>query len=83
MPAHGFALVFALFSLQLCAFKLLPFAGLNGGQALLAIARGGRPFVAWEETAAKWLLLPGLAILLAWLAWLAAFAWHGWKSIGM
>ncbi|MED5613954.1 site-2 protease family protein [Janthinobacterium sp. P210005] len=77
---HGFALVFALFSLKLCAFNLLPFAGLNGGQALLAIARGGRPFVAWEETAAKWLLLPGLAIL---LAWLAAFAWHGWKSIGM
>src|SRR5450830_120360 len=47
---HGFALVFALFSLKLCAFNLLPFAGLNGGQALLAIARGGRAFVAWEET---------------------------------
>ncbi|MEG0880204.1 MAG: hypothetical protein RSH52_02930 [Janthinobacterium sp.] len=72
--------MFALFSLQLCAFKLLPFAGLNGGQALLAIARGGKPFVAWEEAAAKWLSLPGLAIL---LAWLVAFAWHGWKSMGM
>lgn len=73
---HGFALVFALFSLKLCAFNLLPFAGLNGGQALLAIARGGKPYVAWEETAAKWLLLPGLAIL---LAWVAAFGWYGWK----
>ncbi|MDN2715630.1 hypothetical protein [Janthinobacterium sp. SUN120] len=72
--------MFALFSLKLCAFNLLPFAGLNGGQVLLAIARGGKPFVAWEEAAAKWLLLPGLAIL---LAWLAAFAWHGWKSMGM
>ncbi|MBW3497656.1 site-2 protease family protein [Janthinobacterium sp. NKUCC08_JDC] len=73
---HGFALVFALFSLKLCAFNLLPFAGLNGGQALLAIARGGKPYVAWEETAAKWLLLPGLAVL---LAWVAAFGWYGWK----
>lgn len=73
---HGFALVFALFSLKLCAFNLLPFAGLNGGQALLAIARGGKPYVAWEESVAKWLMLPGLAIL---LAWVAAFGWYGWK----
>jgi membrane-associated protease RseP (regulator of RpoE activity) len=72
---HGFALVFALFSLKLCAFNLLPFAGLNGGQALLAIARGGKPYVAWEETVAKWLLLPGLAILLAWAAALAVYCW--------
>lgn len=76
---HGFALVFALFSLKLCAFNLLPFAGLNGGQALLAIARGGQPYVAWEESVTKWLLLPGLAIM---LAWLAAFGWYGWKSMG-
>lgn len=73
---HGFALVFALFALKLCAFNLLPFAGLNGGQALLAIARGGRPFVAWEETLAKWLLLPGLAILLAWATALAVYCWR-------
>jgi membrane-associated protease RseP (regulator of RpoE activity) len=77
---HGFALVFALFSLKLCAFNLLPFAGLNGGQALLAIARGGKPYVTWEETAAKWLLLPGLAIL---LAWVAAFGWYGWQALGL
>ncbi|AYM77711.1 hypothetical protein D9M09_19325 [Janthinobacterium agaricidamnosum] len=76
---HGFALVFALFSLKLCAFNLLPFAGLNGGQALLSIARGGKPYVTWEETAAKWLLLPGLAIL---LAWAAAFGWYGWQALG-
>ncbi|AQR70648.1 hypothetical protein BZG29_21795 [Janthinobacterium sp. LM6] len=76
---HGFALVFTLFSLKLCAFNLLPFAGLNGGQALLAIARGGKPYVTWEETAAKWLLLPGLAVL---LAWLVAFGWYGWKIMG-
>jgi len=76
---HGFALVFALFSLKLCAFNLLPFAGLNGGQVLLAIARGGQPYVAWEETAAKWLLLPGLAIF---LAWVMAFGWHGWQAMG-
>ncbi|NHQ94092.1 hypothetical protein GYK42_27370 [Janthinobacterium lividum] len=75
---HGFALVFALFSLKLCAFNLLPFAGLNGGQALLAIARAGKPYVAWEETAAKWLLLPGLAIL---LAWIVAFGWYGWQAM--
>ena len=75
---HGFALVFALFSLKLCAFNLLPFAGLNGGQALLAIARGGKPYVAWEESVAKWLLLPGLAIL---LAWVAAFGWYGWQAM--
>lgn len=73
---HGFALVFALFSLKLCAFNLLPFAGLNGGQALLAIARGGRAFVAWEETLTKWMLLPGLAILLAWAAALAVYCWR-------
>ena len=73
---HGFALVFALFSLKLCAFNLLPFAALNGGQALLAIARGGKPYVAWEETVAKWLLLPGLAILLAWTAALAVYCWR-------
>lgn len=73
---HGFALVFALFALKLCAFNLLPFAGLNGGQALLAIARGGKPYVAWEETAAKWILLPGLAILLAWAAALAVYCWR-------
>ena len=75
---HGFALVFALISLKLCAFNLLPFAGLNGGQALLAIARGGRAFVAWEETLTKWMLLPGLAIL---LAWIVAFGWYGWKTM--
>ena len=73
---HGFALVFALFSLKLCAFNLLPFGGLNGGQALLAIARGGRPFVAWEETLTQWLLLPGLAILLAWATALAVYCWR-------
>ncbi|MGV8870634.1 MAG: site-2 protease family protein [Janthinobacterium svalbardensis] len=73
---HGFALVFALFSLKLCAFNLLPFAGLNGGQALLAIARGGRAFVAWEETLTKWMLLPGLAILLAWVVALAVYCWR-------
>ena len=73
---HGFALVFALFALKLCAFNLLPFAGLNGGQALLAIARAGRPFVAWEATLAKWLLLPGLAIMLAWAAALAVYCWR-------
>ncbi|OEZ46343.1 peptidase family M50 [Janthinobacterium sp. MP5059B] len=73
---HGFALAFALFSLKLCALNLLPFAGLNGGQALLAIARGGKPYVTWEETAAKWLLLPGLAILLAWAAALAVYCWR-------
>ena len=73
---HGFALVFSLFSLKLCAFNLLPFAGLNGGQALLAIARGGRAFVAWEETLTKWMLLPGLAILLAWAAALAVYCWR-------
>lgn len=77
---HGFALVFALFSLKLCAFNLLPFAGLNGGQALLAIARGGKPYVAWEETAAKRLMLPGLAVL---LAWVAALAWHGWQAMSV
>ncbi|MDN2702185.1 hypothetical protein O0881_09290 [Janthinobacterium sp. SUN100] len=48
MPAHGFALVFALFSLQLCAFKLLPFAGLNGGQALLAILLAWLAAFAWH-----------------------------------
>lgn len=73
---YGFALVFALFSLKLCAFNLLPFAGLNGGQALLAIARGGRAFVAWEEPLTKWMLLPGLAILLAWAAALAVYCWR-------
>ncbi|PHV25279.1 hypothetical protein CSQ93_25165 [Janthinobacterium sp. BJB426] len=77
---HGFALLFALFSLKLCAFNLLPFAGLNGGQALLAIARGGRAFVAWEETVTKWVLLPGLAVL---LAWVAALAVYGWRAPGL
>ncbi|MGK5065443.1 site-2 protease family protein [Janthinobacterium sp. LB3P112] len=76
--AHAYPLAFALFATKLCAFNLLPFAGLNGGQALLAIARGGKPYVAWEETAAKWLLLPGLAIL---LAWVAAFGWYGWQAM--
>ncbi|MGK5028438.1 site-2 protease family protein [Janthinobacterium sp. MDT1-19] len=75
---HGFGLVFALFSLKLCAFNLLPFAGLNGGQALLAIARGGKPFVAWEATVTKWLLLPGLAVL---LAWVVALGWYAWKAL--
>ncbi|MBE3023145.1 hypothetical protein GQ37_024875 [Janthinobacterium sp. BJB1] len=78
--AHACPLVFAVFSLKLCAFNLLPFGGLNGGQALLAIARGGKPFVAWEETAAKWLLLPGLAIL---LAWAAAFGLHAWQAMSL
>lgn len=76
---HGFASVFALFTVKLCAFNLLPFAGLNGGQALLAIIRGGKPYVAWEEPLAKWLLLPGLAIL---LAWLVAVGWYGWRALG-
>lgn len=76
---HGFALVCALVGLKLCAFNLLPFGGLTGGQALLALARGGKPYVAWEETVAKWLLLPGLAVL---LAWLVAFGFYCWKAMG-
>ena len=76
---HGFALVAALVSVKLCAFNLLPFGGLNGGQALLALARGGKPYVAWEATVAKWLLLPGLAVA---LAWLVAFGVYGWKMVG-
>ena len=76
---HGFMLVFALVSVKLCAFNLLPFGGLTGGQALLAIARGGKPYVAWEEIVAKWLLLPGLAVL---LAWLVAFGLYCWKATG-
>lgn len=74
--AHGFALVAALVSVKLCALNLLPFGGLTGGQLLLALARGGKPHVTWEETVAKWLLLPGLAIL---LAWLGAFGVYGWR----
>ena len=77
--AHGFALLAALVSVKLCALNLLPFGGLNGGQALLALARGGKPYVAWEETVAKWLLLPGLAVL---LAWLVAFGVYCWKAAG-
>ncbi|APA67431.1 site-2 protease family protein [Janthinobacterium sp. 1_2014MBL_MicDiv] len=76
---HSFAEVFALFAVKLCAFNLLPFAGLNGGQALLALLRGGKPSAAWEESVTKWLLLPGLAIV---LAWLAAFGWYGWRAAG-
>lgn len=75
--SHGFAAVFALLALKLCAFNLLPFAGLNGGQILLALARGGKPYAAWEETVTKWLLLPGLAVT---LSWLAALAWFCWKT---
>lgn len=74
--SHGFVLMFALVSVKLCAFNLLPFGGLTGGQALLALARGGKPYVAWEETVSKWLLLPGLAVL---LAWLVAFGWYCWR----
>ena len=74
---HSFALVFALVSVKLCAFNLLPFGGLAGGQVLLAIARGGKPYVAWEETVAKWLLLPGLAVA---LAWLVAFGFYCWSQ---
>jgi membrane-associated protease RseP (regulator of RpoE activity) len=73
---HGFVLVFALVSVKLCALNLLPFGGLNGGQALLALARGGKPYVAWEETVAKWLLLPGLAVLLAWLVAFGVYCWR-------
>lgn len=76
---HGFMQVAALVSVKLCALNLLPFGGLTGGQALLAIARGGKPYAAWEETVAKWLLLPGLAVL---LAWLAAFGFYCWKATG-
>lgn len=77
---HSFVLVFALVSVKLCALNLLPFGGLNGGQALLALARGGKPYVAWEETVAKWLLLPGLAVLLAWLVAFGVYCWR--HSIG-
>lgn len=77
---HGFVLAFALVSVKLCAFNLLPFGGLTGGQVLLAIARGGKPYVAWEETVAKWLLLPGLAVLLAWLVAFGVYCWP--HSIG-
>lgn len=76
---HGFAAVFALLAIKLCAFNLLPFAGLNGGQILLTLLRGGRPYVAWEETVAKWLLLPGMAVA---LSWLAALGFYCWQAMG-
>ena len=74
--SHGFALVAALVSVKLCAFNLLPFGGLSGGQVLLALARGGKPYVAWEETVAKWLLLPGLGVALAWLVAFGVYCWR-------
>ena len=74
---NGFAMVFALISLKLCAFNLLPFGGLTGGQVLMALARGGKPYVSWEENVSKWLLLPGLAVT---LAWLVAFGFYCWSQ---
>lgn len=74
--SHGFALVAALVSVKLCAFNLLPFGGLSGGQVLLALARGGKPYLAWEETVAKWLLLPGLGVALAWLVAFGVYCWR-------
>ena len=72
---NGFAMVFALISLKLCAFNLLPFGGLTGGQVLMALARGGKAYVWWEEKVSKWLLLPGLAVTLAWLVAFGFFCW--------
>jgi len=77
--SHDFVAVFALVALKLCALNLLPVGGMNGGQIMLALARGGKPYAPWEEKAAQWLLLPGLAIV---LSWLLALGWYCWTTLG-
>jgi len=70
---HTLPLAFALLTTKLCAFNLLPFAGLNGGQALLNLLRWGKPDAPWQASAMIWMLIPGLAIL---ASWVAALAYH-------
>ncbi|MFZ4875501.1 site-2 protease family protein [Janthinobacterium sp. Mn2066] len=71
-------MAFALLTTKLCAFNLLPFAGLNGGQALLNLLRWGKPDAPWQASASSWLLLPGIAIL---ASWMAALAYHFLQKI--
>ena len=63
---NSFALVLGLVATKLAAYNLLPFGGLNGGQALMNLVKWGRPHVRWEEPVGRWLLVPTLVLFINW-----------------
>lgn len=71
---QGFVAIIGLVCAKLGAVNLLPLATFNGGQALLNLAKMGRPEVAWEESWGRWNLWASLLLLGAWVVALGAFA---------
>lgn len=73
-PVDAIALVFV----KLAAFNLLPLATLSGGQALMILAKGGRPYAPWEEAVTRCSLFPLFAIAISWAIALAYWASQHW-----
>lgn len=70
---HGFVAILGLVCAKLGAVNLLPLATFNGGQALVNLAKWGRPEVVWEEAWGRWSLWGSLLLLGAWVVALGAF----------
>ena len=70
---RGFVAILGLVCAKLGALNLLPLATFNGGQALVNLAKRGRPEVAWEGAWGQWSLWASLLLLGAWLLALGFF----------
>ncbi|EYF05009.1 site-2 protease family protein [Chondromyces apiculatus] len=65
---QGFVAVVGVLAAKIAALNLLPLPMLNGGQALLALLRGGRSALPrWQDVLHKVLILPSLAFGLSWM----------------
>lgn len=64
---HSSSAVVALVLVKLSAFNLLPFAGFNGGSALMALLGWGRQDLAWQQKVTSALGILGLITLSSWL----------------
>ncbi len=74
---HGVLSTFALVATKLSAFNLLPLSAVNGGQALIILAKWGRPSTVWENAVTQWLALPAIILL---FGWVLAFGCWVWRS---
>lgn len=61
----SFIEILAVTAVKMTAMNLLPFPNLNGGQALLILARGGKPHAVWEDQVTKWLYWPVVLMYLS------------------
>lgn len=70
--------IFAIFGAKMAALNLLPFSVFNGGQAVITLAKRGKPRASWEDKINLILLIPCLLLAGLWLLALAKYLYLFW-----